>query len=92
MHPYLLIVETQQQDGILAQNLQKALKGCTMINPFTFIFESLEDLSTSLKSAGGSISNFKFVVSQVSETVLLRNCDNIQDILKKTEVQIFPSL
>jgi hypothetical protein len=92
MKPYLLIVETQRPDGALAKNLQDVFKDCTMINPFTFIFKSLEDLSTSLKRVGGLISNFNFVVSQVSESVLLRNCDNIQDILKKAEVQMFPSL
>ncbi len=96
MKPHLLIFETQAQDEKLADNLYDIFKDDMMINPFTFMYSSLEDLSKKLKDERIknilTTNNTKFIVTQISEHVLLRNCDNIEDSLRAAEVQVFPCL
>lgn len=96
MKPYLLIFETQKQDNSLSSMLYSLFKDDTMINPFTFMFSSLEQLSKKLKSdrIKNCIKNddMKFIITQISDQVLTRNCDNIQETLKEADIQVFPCL
>ena len=93
MRPYLLIFDAGQ-DSKMADCLEFVFKNIIKINPFTFIFPSLEELTKALEEAKKqhNFNNNGFIITQVSESVSLRNCDNIRCLLKEAKVQVFPSL